>query len=130
MEPYSHIGDHMTPTIIFDPEKKLFLMRGRSFPDDAHTFYKPALEWLEEYAKNPNGETIFSVMLYYYNSSTAKILLEIFKILQDIHDKGNKVTVRWLYHEEDEIIREQGEDYKDLFTFDFEYISFSDKTIK
>ncbi len=129
MEAFSFIGDHVRPTIIFDPEKNLFLIRGRSFPDDAQSFFKPALDWLKEYAKHPNEETIFTFRLYYYNSATAKILLEIFKILQDIYDAGNKVLVRWLYHEEDEIIREQGEDYKELFTIDFEFVSYPDRNI-
>ena len=130
MEAFSHIGDHKTPTIIFDPDKKLFLIRGRSFPDDAHTFYKPALDWLKKYAQTHKGELVFTVMFYYYNSSTAKLLLEMFNILQEIHDRGNEVTVRWLYHEDDEVMREQGEDYKELFTFRFEFVTFSDKTIK
>ncbi len=129
MEAFNYVGDHITPTIIFDPGKNLFILRGRSFPDDAHTFYEPALQWLEEYAKNPNDGTVFSIMLYYFNSATAKILLEIFNILQQIHDSGKKVTVRWLYHEDDEIIREQGEDFKDLFSFDFEFVSYPNKTI-
>ena len=130
VKPLSYIGNHRTPTIILDKEKKLFLIRGRSFPEDATSFYTPVVDWFKEYAQNPNDQTIFTLMFYYYNSSTAKALLDIFKILQDIHNQGKEVIIKWLYHEEDDIIKEHGQDFSELFTFKFEFIPFSDKSIK
>ncbi len=127
MKPYEYIGEHNYPTIILDKDKGVFLIRGRSFPDDAYAVFHPAIEWMEEYAKNPNQETVFVFRLYYYNSSTAKALLEILNILQQLHDDGYKVKVQWVYHEDDEVILEQGEDYASIFDLEFEFIPYSDK---
>ncbi len=124
MKPYIRIGDHSHPTFIFDKDKNLFLIRGRSFPDDAELMFAEPLKWLKEYAKDPNDHTVFTIKLYYYNSATARKLLEVFDILQQIKKSGKKVTVQWYYQEEDDVIRENGEDFALLFDVDFEIISY------
>ncbi len=124
MKPYIRIGDHSNPTIILDKDKNLFLIRGRSFPEDAEQLFNEPLRWLEEYAKDPNEHTIFTIKLYYYNSATARKLLEVFDILQRIKRSGKKVTVQWYYQEEDDVIRENGEDFALLFDVDFELLSY------
>ncbi len=130
MEPYIRIGNHSHPTIILDKEKNLFLIRGRSFPEDAENLFGDALHWLEQYAKNPNENTIFTIKLYYYNSATARKLLEIFNILERIKNQGKRVTVQWYYQEEDDVIRENGEDFALLFNIDFQLISYPEKPKK
>ncbi len=130
MKPYIRIGDHSHPTIIFDKDKNLFLIRGRSFPEDAEALFREPIEWLEEYAKNPNDKTIFTIKLYYYNSATARKLLEIFDVLERIKKSGKEAVVQWYYQEEDDVIRENGEDFALLFNIDFELISYPEKPRK
>jgi O-glycosyl hydrolase len=130
VKPYIRIGDHSHPTIILNKEKNLFLIRGRSFPENAEELFKDTLQWLEEYAKNPNDKTVFTIKLYYYNSATARKLLEIFDILEKIKKSGKQVVVQWYYQEEDDVIRENGEDFALLFDIDFELISYPEKPKK
>ena len=37
------------PKMIFDKEKGIFLIEGRSLPEDSEAVYGPVLEWLDEY---------------------------------------------------------------------------------
>ena len=127
MKPLIKIGDKSHPTIILDKDKNLFLIRGRSFPEDAEAFFEDVIKWLEEYVKDPNDKTYFTVKLYYYNSATARKLLDIFDVLQKIKEKGKDVIVEWYYHEEDDVIRENGEDFALLFDLEFKLISYPEK---
>jgi len=52
MEKLQIEGTAKTPTVNFDPSGKLEL-KGRSIPENSIEFYKPLMEWLDEYEKNP-----------------------------------------------------------------------------
>jgi len=125
---YIRIGDGSRPTIILDKERGLFVIRGRSFPEDAAVLYDPVINWLKEYAQDPNEKTIFTVKLFYYNSATARKMLEVFDVLEKIKKAGHDVKVQWYYHEEDDVIKENGEDYEMIFgNLDFELISYPER---
>ncbi len=130
MKPYIRIGDHSHPTIILDKDKNLFLIRGRSFPENAEELFADTLAWLDEYMKQPNDHTLLTIKLYYYNSSTARKLLEIFDRLEKIKKAGHDVTVQWYYQEEDDVIRENGEDFAMIFDLDFQLIPYPEKPKK
>ncbi len=60
METIKIQGTEDTPRIILDAEKELLEISGRSLPEDVSAFYEPVLNWLNEYAENPNDKTIFN----------------------------------------------------------------------
>jgi hypothetical protein len=103
-----------TPEITLDPEKGLIEMKGKSYPENTFEFYAPILEWLKEYAKHPNKETTANLEIVYFNSSTSKILFNMFDILYEIKDKS-KVTINWIYDKDNETAKEAGEDFIDDF---------------
>ena len=101
-----------TPKLHFDASSGKFLMSGRSIPENAIEFYKPLFEWLDEYVKNPCAKTDFEIRLEYFNTSSSKCLVEIFRRLEKIKDK--EVVINWYYEEDDEDMQESGEDFKEL----------------
>ncbi len=112
MEPISIEGTPRTPTVKFDSIQGLIEIKGRSNPEDPIVFYKPLIDWLEEYAKNPGDKTIVNLQLEYFNSSSSKCLLLVLKKLEAIYKAKHEVVINWYYEKGDEEILEAGEDYK------------------
>lgn len=103
-----------TPDIFFDLELGNFEIKGRSIPENSVDFYSQVMHWLDEYEKSPNEETKLAVKLEYFNTSSSKCLIDIFRRLEKLHNQSTKVEVHWYYEEEDEDMKESGEDFRDL----------------
>ncbi|PLX20725.1 MAG: nuclear pore complex subunit [Marinilabiliales bacterium] len=110
-----------TPLIHFDKNSGTFEIKGKSFPEESRSFYAPAQSWLEDYAKEPNDETLFAFKMEYFNSSSSLIILEILNLLDSIHKAGKKVTISWNYLKIDEDMMEAGEEYAELVSLPFEF---------
>jgi hypothetical protein len=122
MEPLIIEPSNTTPKVKFDPATGVMLLSGRSTPENSVEFYKQMLDWLDEYAGRPCQRTELNIKLEYFNTSSSKCLLDIFKSFNNLHKAGNDVIVKWYYEEEDEDMQEAGEDYSDLLNVPFEII--------
>lgn len=111
-------GTEDTPSVILDKENNLLEMSGRSLPEDAAEFYRPVLEWLDEYSASPNAETNFHMKLEYFNTASSKLLLDILTKLEDI----DNAKVSWYYLDDDEDMEEAGEEFEELIDVEFELI--------
>ena len=125
MEAIKIQGTEDTPKVILDKDAEIFEISGRSLPEDVATFYDPILNWLNEYGEGPNSATIFNFKLTYFNTASSKMLLDILMKLEEIHEEGNNVTVRWHYPEDDEDMEEAGEEYADIVDIPFEQVGYS-----
>ena len=61
-----------------------------------------------------------SVQLEYFNTSSSKCILDVFKKLETL--SGTEVSVKWYYEEDDEDMLEAGEDYEAIIDLPFEMI--------
>ena len=116
-----------TPSINLDPVGNKFELKGESRPENVRNFYLPILEWLEKFAAEISGKggsapLDFSFNFEYFNSTSAKYILDIFKILNSINKAGNEVKVSWHYEEDDEDMLEAGEDYESIIRVPFKMI--------
>ncbi len=119
-----------SPRIILDPGSKQFEFAGESRPENVRNFYMPILEWLEQFAAECSGkgsaggeqtlEFLFS--FEYFNSTSAKYILDVFKILHAIHESGTKIHVKWHYEEDDEDMYEVGMEMSRMSGLTFEYV--------
>ncbi|MBN2613970.1 MAG: DUF1987 domain-containing protein [Bacteroidales bacterium] len=125
METIKIQGTEDTPRIILDADKELLEISGRSLPEDVAAFYEPVLNWLNEYSENPNQKTVFNFKLTYFNTASSKLLLDILMKLEELHEKGNDVLIRWHYPEDDEDMEEAGEEYADIVDVPFEQVAYS-----
>lgn len=119
MDAYYLEATPKTPKLDFNPDAETFLISGRSIPENSIEFYKPLLDWLDKYVHNPLESTIFEIKLEYFNTSSSKCLVEIFRKLEKIHDNGSKVSIEWYFDEEDEDMEESGEDFKEIIKIPF-----------
>lgn len=111
MTPIILKGEEDMPTVILDRDNNIFEMSGRSLPEDSIKFYKPILQWLDEYEKNPLPKTEFVFRMTYFNTATAKQILEMLIRLEDIYANGNEVRVSWLYPAGDGDMEDAGMEY-------------------
>ena len=112
LEPLLYPSTIDKPQVILDPQNNIFEIAGKSYPADVNFFYRPILNWFEKYAEDPNPETLFVMKMDYFNSSSAKKIVEIIIILSEIYKAGNNVKIIWHYQDHDETIQELGEDLK------------------
>jgi len=122
MEPISIEGTPKTPAVKFDAQEGIIEIKGRSIPENSIEFYKPLVVWLEQYASNPLELTKVNIQLEYFNTSSSKCILDVFKKLEAIHKSKNKVIINWYYEEDDEDMLEAGEDYESIIRIPFKMI--------
>lgn len=115
-----------TPAVHLDAAAGTFKIEGRSFPLNAKGFYSPILEWLEEYAEQPNARTEFVFRLEYFNTPSSKSISDILKKLKSIKDSGHDVSVQWFYEEDDIDILDLGHVFARTVGMDFEFKEFND----
>ena len=115
-------GTKQTPDIEFNASTGILNISGRSIPENTFEFFNPVLTWLDDYAAVAPDKTVINVSLEYFNTSSSKYILEIFKRLKNIMNDGKEVLVKWYYEEDDEEMMETGEDYEDVSGLPFEIL--------
>ena len=122
MEAISIKGTAKTPTVEFNANDGKVVIKGRSIPENSIEFYKPLVDWLDAYATEPKDNTEVNIQLEYFNTSSSKCILDVFKKLETIHKNGNDVKINWYFEEDDEDMLEAGEDYQSIIKIPFKMI--------
>ncbi len=112
-----------TPKIILNADVNVFEISGRSIPEDSVGFYRKVIDWIDDYSKNPNPKTNFKFQLEYFNTSSSKCLLDVFRRLEKMYKSGHQIEITWCYDADDEDMKETGEDYKALLEVPFDLVS-------
>jgi hypothetical protein len=128
METITIPGTPKTPTVDMNVESGVIEIKGRSIPENSIDFYRPVVEWLDKYAESPAPETKVNIQLEYFNTSSSKCILDVFKKLEHVFKKnGDKgVVINWFYEEDDEDMLEAGEDYQSILKIPFKMIELED----
>ncbi len=109
-----------TPHLSFSKDTGVLEIKGKSIPENSIEFYRPVYEWLDQYAQQPQAKTKLVVQLEYFNTSSSKCLLDVFRKLEMLQNNGKSaVEVLWLYEEDDEDIMEAGDDYQTIVKLPF-----------
>ena len=113
-------GSPTTPKVIMDSAANKFEISGESRPENTAKFYAPIIEWLSAYSsvlyfqKNSFGKSnklSFDFKFEYFNSTSAKFILDIFYNLQKIQKQGCEVEIIWNYDKRDSDMKESGEEF-------------------
>lgn len=120
-------GTPKTPHIKFDPDNDVFEISGRSIPENSIEFYQPVIDWLDAYLSSPQSSTVLEIKLEYFNTSSSKCLVEIFRRMEKLYKNGNEARIKWFYEEEDEDMQESGEDFKGIIRMPIDMIVFDNE---
>lgn len=121
MDNYSLTPTPKTPKLYFNNSSGEFEISGRSIPENSIEFYRPLMKWLDNYLTNPQPITRLSINLEYFNTSSSKCLVEMFRKLEKLNSKSD-VKVLWHYEEEDEDMMESGDDFKKIIKIPIELV--------
>jgi len=99
-------------------------LRGEAFPEDAGAFFAPLLRLLAAHCESSRGQELqVEFQLDYFNTSSAKALMNMIQLLETAARGGTKVHLRWCFQKEDEVMREFGEDFSmELQHVDFQLV--------
>ncbi|HIA11252.1 MAG TPA: DUF1987 domain-containing protein [Flavobacteriales bacterium] len=125
-------GTEFTPDVVMDPGSNRFEMSGESRPENASKFYEAILNWMDNYHSlrywrdskfdDNSNSTVFEFRLEYFNSTSAKFILDILKKIEIFRKDDMNVTVKWYYEELDIDMKESGEEFASMTGIPFEYI--------
>jgi len=110
-----------TPYILIDEERSLIRFEGESYLEDITSFFNEINEWLEKYLASDFKTLTFDCALEYFNSSTAKLLFNMLRAMDESAASGKKLIVNWIIAKHDEMLIECGEDFKE----EMEYLEFN-----
>jgi hypothetical protein len=107
-----------TPEVKIDSDKKYALISGECYPEDAEKFFSTINQALENYFSKGVRSLNLEIKLVYFNSSSARALMELMDSLEARSVNGVHVRVEWFHDEDDDITKEFVEDivedYKNL----------------
>ena len=105
-----------TPEIVFHSGEQRLVLSGRSIPENAVDFYRPVLDWAQSI---PSAfKLTVQVQLEYFNTSSSKCLLDLFKRLE----QSEALEVQWYFDADDEDMLEAGEDYDHIVNVPFKFV--------
>ncbi len=117
-------GTQTTPTINTDSEQGLVEIKGRSNPENSIEFFRPLMDWAEEYIKNPQEKTTIDINMEHFNSSSSKCLLGFFKLLEPVQRENKQIIINWHYEDDDDEMLEAGETYEALTGLKFTMVPY------
>lgn len=99
-------------------------IKGHSIPQDPKKNYKPVLQWVKNYIKDPAQKTEVSLNIDFSNTDSTKTIFEILKLLAMCQKENHRIEMvfNWIYQKGDDDIRELGEFLESKLDITFNYL--------
>ena len=104
-----------TPAITLSPSPLKLSISGESFPEDVSAFYGEVIAAINQLTTTAKGKLEVEMAMVYINSSSIKAMFRIFEGLENVRKHGHPLTITWHFQDDDDIMEELGEDFKDRF---------------
>lgn len=102
---------YLIPQVHFDATTGNCEIVGESYLEETKEFYQKLVKWLQDYMTEVKGNITLSIKLTYFNTSTSRCLLDIFRILKSYQLQKHEVTVNWYVKHEEDFSVEEVEDF-------------------
>lgn len=123
MDNFKLEGTPKSPMVDFNAQTGVLTISGRSIPENAREFYRPLVEWIENYLKKPSPTTTFDICLEYFNTSSSKAIFDLFKAAESlVVNNTSSVSVKWKYENDDWEMRDAGLEYSRIIQIPVEMI--------
>ena len=130
LEPLIIEGTDSHPSIRFDAIQGILEIKGHwtlnmvSAPMNAVEFYKPLLDLLDQYGKNPTKPTNVLIQFEYLGTCGSHCMIDILRKFEKMHKNKDQVLINWYYKEGDLDMLEVGEDYASIIRAPFNMIPY------
>lgn len=115
-------GDFFTPQVSLLASNGHCEISGESYLEYTDEFYKKILDWLKAYTQSAQKPIIFHFKLTYFNTSSFKGILSIFRFLKAYESQGGNITINWHYSEDDIDMMKEGQDLASSSETDVNFI--------
>ncbi|MES2285779.1 MAG: DUF1987 domain-containing protein [Bacteroidota bacterium] len=121
-----------SPKIMFDTVSNRFMISGESRPENAGKFYTPVINWIVKYEETLNSrkETkddsvlVFVFKLDYFNSTSAKYIMDVLLIIKKFVDQGYNINIEWHFDKRDDDMLDAGNEFSDTVDLKFDFIEY------
>lgn len=115
--------DEDKPRVYLSKGKNVFEMVGRSMPENVNKLFLPILSWFTDYFADPLTNTTIKLDLEYFNSASAKKIVELFILIEKEVIKGIDIKIIWMYKKHDLTLQKKGKELLTSFNIPFELIA-------
>ena len=116
-------GTTSSPTMRCTLAPLCIFMQGDSYPENAFELFNPLLQWAETALESSEEPFLVELELIYLNTSSVRIMMELFDILEAAHLKGRRVSVHWYYDPKTPRVAELAEEFKEDLSLPFEILA-------
>lgn len=114
-----------TPAIHFDPQQNRLEIKGSSIPEDGFAFFRPLLKWVDSYLHTAPNYIVVKIQLDYFNTTSSKFILDIFKKLESYKKENVELIVNWYFAFGDDDLEEAGLNYSEMVKIPFALIPYN-----
>jgi hypothetical protein len=121
-------GTEDSPSVKFDLSSSQFVICGKSRPENTDKFFTPLIDWVTGFFAAKHAQIIkktpvvFVFNLEYFNSISAKYILDLMFLLKDFISEGNKIGIEWHYAKLDDDMLETGKEFSNMVNLKFDFI--------
>ena len=113
------------PDIRFDDKLGEIWIEGESYHEYTLEVFQPVFKWIESFTSTPSKRICMNFKLYYFNTSSARIFLEIMIKLEEYKTKKQgTVVINWYYEKTDIDMLDSGEKYAEDVNIPFNFIKY------
>lgn len=118
---------HRIPKVEFNPQTGNMTLEGLSRAENALDVYSPVLQWTDEYLLAPSLETTIHMKIKYFNTSSAKCLLELMEKFLSLAGKGKQVIINWYHDPEDDDMIDAGKLFEEVLDAKINFVPEEDE---
>lgn len=131
MDPLIIEATQDSPAVMFNASTNHFIISGESRPENAGKFYTPVIDWIikleamvywRKKEMQDDSALVFVFKLDYFNSTSAKYILDILLIIKKLKEKGYKTKVEWYYDKRGDDILDAGNEFSKMTDMKFDII--------
>jgi hypothetical protein len=102
---------YLIPQINFDAKTGHCEIAGESYLEETKEFYGKLMDWFRMYMREVGGNIFIEIKLSYFNTSSSRCLLDIFRLLKGYQLQGHTVEATWYVKTEEDYMLEEVEDF-------------------
>ena len=109
------------PFVDFNNNTGIVIIKGRSYSENAYTFYSRLNKWANDYLLSKPKSTHITLAFQYLNTSSGVQVFNFIRNIQQSKNYGNSLTIVWGYEEDDDDLLQLGQDFSTALQLPFEF---------
>ncbi len=101
-----------------------FKLSGNSILSDPRKFFKPIVEWVEQYTQSPEDLTTVDLKLEYVDTASVQSVFDIMRMFKPLQEMKKEVVVNFYFEFDDPELLELGEIMEGRLGIKFNFIEY------